>query len=123
MRRIITVVVLSLGISWLYNEALDRSWFWSIWWIDIVIHFLTAFLIALIVVSVLPFHKKLKKKPLTIAISAVSLVLIMGVTWEFWESNMDQTFARVWITDTISDMIMNTAGALSAVLFNSRKDL
>ncbi len=118
----------------LHLLALQYYLYWVYWWYDIPMHFLGgAWVGGMAVLSWTRFRNKkfLQGKALharpCLAVSGlffvgVGAVLMVGGLWELFEFSLD-TFIILQkndILDTISDMGMNVAGALSAVLFITR---
>lgn len=109
-------------ISVLHHAALDYHWYFTHRWIDIVMHVLGGFWIAITALwftlrfvhdeSVLSDKKHLAR---IIFIS----VFIVGTIWEIFEFLSGNTFlhtANFW-TDTISDMINNIIGGAALYLY------
>lgn len=112
-------LVVTGGLNWI---AVKLYLYWTVWWIDMVVHFfggLTVGFATLWLVS--------KKKDLTGMSSKKILVLALigafaiGLLWEFYELYFQITQLSDGIaywTDTISDLIMDSIGGIIAFLLS-----
>jgi hypothetical protein len=90
---------------------------WTIWWFDNTLHFLAGGCIALGILSIyFPKSSELKQ----IVYRGVFIALVIGIVWEVFEWYFDITSFKdgaIFVLDTISDIIMDTTGALLASLY------
>lgn len=104
--------------------ALKFFLYWTIWWFDIVMHFLGGFWIALIV---LWFYKAFTRNEARSDhgyLLALLGVIVVGVAWEVFEVVAGLTDAEEnYAVDTIVDLIMDTVGALVAAYIVFRKSI
>ena len=117
-----------LCIAILHISALRLHWYFTHRWIDIVIHILGGFWVALTAmwlairlkhIEAFPHYRK---NAFIIVLFAVALV---GIAWELFELLSGNTFlhtSNFW-TDSVSDMINNFLGGAIAYLclMNIRK--
>jgi hypothetical protein len=109
-------------ISLLHHAALHYHWYFTHRWIDIVMHVLGGFWIAVSACyfAIIFMHDEsvlYDKKHLARIIFVA--VFIVGTIWEFFEFFSGNTFlhtANFW-TDTISDMINNFIGGAFVYLY------
>jgi hypothetical protein len=85
-------------------------WYFSVWWFDMPMHFFGGVFIGLIALAFQP------KKPI---INCIISVLIIGVLWEIFESevNFFTLSPQNPLLDTFSDLAFDLAGGLSASLY------
>lgn len=85
-------------------------------WLSPLFHFSGGFLVALVLFSCYQIFDDLKIAPgFLLFISVVSITLLVGVFWEFYEFVSDQilqTNHQTTIEDTLSDLFMDIVGAL-----------
>lgn len=98
-----------------------NRFYYDVWWWDLVLHFASAFAFGLIGLMMLLFsvnQRVLSAKPVILSIFAFSFALMIGVLWEIFEFAGDQLFnmdmQKDGLIDTMTDFIVNTAGALVA---------
>ena len=92
-----------------------------IWWWDLALHGLSAMLIGLIgFLSLYVFYMthRIRVAPIYVAILTFGLAVAVGTIWEIFEFLMDWFFGlnmqRSGLTDTMTDLMINTAGAAVA---------
>lgn len=114
---------LALIVAGLHLAAHQFFLYWTFWWYDIMMHGLGGLLIGLLAgwIIVFPWRGLPLSRPLFIIV----LTLAIGVMWEIFEyvigSPAYYSSFSSYALDTIFDILMDTAGALAAVLvFNSR---
>lgn len=127
MRKIILIKLTALLyiITTLHLSALYFFWYWSIWWFDILVHFLGGVWIggmALLIFFLGKSDTKLLKTSSAYILSVVA-VLVIGVLWEVFEFSLDTfiIFQTNDISDTISDIGADIAGGVFASLYIVRK--
>ena len=121
--------ILILIIAILHELALNFFLYWKFWWFDILMHFLGGLWIGLISLwfYFLSGYVKYTKKRITFifVLSSVS-VLVVGIAWELFELLVEFDFSSEYLFDTISDLILDILGALTAsiILINiDRKEI
>ncbi len=119
---LLAVSALLLGV--LQTLALEYYLYWTVWWFDILMHFLGGFWIGLIV---LWFYKAfLGERARSDHGYLVSLlgVILVGVAWEVMELLGGLTGGEEgYAFDTILDLIMDIVGAIVATYVVFRKSL
>jgi hypothetical protein len=95
--------------------------YWSIWWYDIPMHFMGGLWVALVVAWVYAFRVNINQKKFSSYVWVViGGTLVVGIAWELYELCIDATSLADgihYITDTASDIIMDTAGAIVGALY------
>jgi len=118
------IAVLSIIIAVFHYLCLVLFLYWTVWWSDIVMHFLGGLIIGLI--SIFIFYTSglinLKKEnTLIVFITTIGFVLIVGMSWELWEIFAGLTSILKDQTDTIIDLIMDIVGALASIFYFKNK--
>jgi len=94
--------------------ALAQEYYWSIWWYDMVMHFLGGMWVALFALWLVNTPYLLYfKKFLSSTLSLIVVTFIVGFLWEILELILGFTSlaaADYW-SDTIIDLIMDVLGA------------
>lgn len=119
------VFTLILFIAALHLFATAFYFYWIFWWYDLVLHFLGGFWVATATLW-LVFYSGYIKRPRWSFARAISLVIvstiIIGILWEVFEVAVGANFhPEGYWPDTSVDIIMDTAGALTAYLYFLRK--
>jgi len=117
--------LLSALIAVLHYISLKLFLYWTIWWFDILMHFLGGFLISIFIIFVLYSYtnfESLKKHRILLFGLIIGLTLVVGLTWELWEIFVGFTNTLKDLNDTIMDVVMDTIGSISAIYY-SRKTL
>lgn len=98
--------------------------YWLISWLDMPMHFLAGFWVALVFNYL---NQRFFKLSLfwTTTIMTLSFVALIGVLWEFFEFSLDSFFfLEKWgpfqggLSDTMSDLFFDLLGGLAAVVIN-----
>ena len=101
-----------------------RDYYERIWWWDLALHGLSALLIGIIgFLSIYVFYmtQRIRVAPGWIATIAFALAVAVGTIWEIFEFLMDWFFGmnmqKSGLLDTMTDLMINLAGAALAALF------
>ena len=105
--------------------AQKLHWYFSIWWFDMVMHFLGGFWVGLFFIwffsiKDLPiFQLSLEKADFKLIMKTILFVLSFGILWEFFEIFTHNYIAHdpFNILDTTSDIFFDLAGGVSAILY------
>lgn len=103
------LIIIVAAMHWF---ALANSYYWLIWWYDIMMHFLGGFLTILILLWI----DRWRETTLVATFTQVFLwIMVVGLVWEIYELTFDLTFVDVrgYFPDTILDLIMNVIGAMT----------
>ncbi len=113
------IIVVFIYLTLFFGEV--ESYYTRFWWWDVLTH--TGSGVALgfmgfLILFTMFEQKKLKAKPITIAIFSFSFALAIGALWEIFEFSMDSFFAlnmqKSGLVDTMWDLIVDALGALLA---------
>lgn len=111
----IAVVFLALHLA-----ALNLYFYWTIWWYDVLMHFVAGVVGGLAAYWVLfRSHVRLRRiASLKTALwSACLAMLIVGVGWEVFEyKNGLSDSQEGYVLDTMNDLILDVSGAALVVL-------
>jgi hypothetical protein len=98
-------------------NALANKFYWysSIWYFDIVMHFLGGFWVGLFALYMTRAEKISRPVVLRVMIS----VIVIGVGWEIFELMVDKVISRnaFNILDSTADLFFDSAGGAAAVLY------
>ncbi|MBW2992390.1 hypothetical protein KY345_04200 [Candidatus Woesearchaeota archaeon] len=96
-----------------------HGYYTRFWWWDIILHIGSALALGFVGFLILfTFYeeKKIKAKPLTIALFAFCFALAAGALWEIFEFTIDSIFGqdmqKSGLVDTMWDLIVDAGGAL-----------
>jgi len=127
MRKTILIKLTALlyVITTFHLLALYFFWYWSIWWFDILLHFLGGVWVGGTALLIL-FLSKSDTRPLktfTAYLISFLAVLVIGTLWELFEFSLDTfiIFQTNDISDTLSDIGADIAGGIFASLYIVRK--
>ena len=117
------LLVLIFLIAVLHISAIELFWYWRVWWIDIVMHFLGGLWIALASLWVTFYSglvKNVRRTPGVFFIVTVVSAIVVGIGWEVFEF-LSGAFIGVGLSqDTFHDLFADLGGALTVFLFAVR---
>ncbi|MCF7834047.1 MAG: hypothetical protein K9L98_01165 [Candidatus Pacebacteria bacterium] len=117
IRKNISALLVSLAFFiFLANlGAIKFHWYYSIHWLDMLMHFLGGFWVAILAVFLFIPNKVSWQSVLKI----VGFVLFIGIMWEFFEISLNSVTVKddFDMIDTLSDVFFDTFGAFVAVLY------
>jgi len=117
---LIKLTILLYVIAMLHIMALYFFWYWSIWWLDILMHFLGGMWVGGMAFVFLFLNKNdvSMGKIFRPCLLSFVVVLVIGVLWEIFEFSLDTfiIFQPNDISDTISDLGADIAGGMFACL-------
>lgn len=121
IKRILYLILLIFVTNYLANKFYLYS---SIWYFDMIMHFLGGFWIGLVCFSFLP-SKFLLNNPFRLTFVVLLIVLGVGVGWEGFEFIFNNVVAGSPFNtlDTISDIFFDLAGGTFSILFCFKKDM
>ena len=97
--------------------------YYSIWWFDMVMHFMGGAWLGLVFVW---FESK-KNLPIilnsSLVLKVVAWILLVGIGWEFFEYYFINYMAQnnFDIIDTMSDLVLDLSGGLLVTIYFARK--
>jgi hypothetical protein len=128
---LITSLSLIFLISFFHFLSISNSWYWTYRWLDIPVHIVGGFWVALTFLWVLlyvNFSDDIKKHKKKMFLLMMSSVLFTSIIWEVSELFLGITYveASVYFEDTITDIFSGMFGGYIAFLFfiknkNSKK--
>jgi len=118
---LIRLLLLIFFIFLLDYLAMQFYWYSSIWYLDMLIHFLGGLWLGLALVWLFRI-KEISFKSIFYLILGV---LLIGVLWEIFEIIIDETITgnSFNILDTISDILFDLAGGSLALLYFLKKTM
>lgn len=118
-RSIVSVIIV---VALLHFIALQFYLYWTVWWFDVLLHFLGGFWISLVAVWFVYFSNLYKRADYSslwdILYVGVIVTLFVAVGWEVfeWYAGIIVDSQDYW-TDTIGDVIMGVIGAVAASFY------
>ena len=123
MRRI-TLLYISLCLVvllWGLNAVASAFYlYWTVWWYDVMMHFLGGVTLGCFALYFMP---KISKKTL---IAAFSIVMIVSGAWEVFEYVTDISPAQEganYAADTTQDLVLDAVGSGLVMLYVKRRTL
>lgn len=107
---------LGLVIGLLHALAINLYLYWELWWLDMLMHFLGGFWVALLGFWIIAFFDRVEEfSKKQILIVSVVFTLVIGLLWELFEAGAGLSFVGrdAW-GDTILDIIFDIVGGLTA---------
>ena len=97
-----------------------------LWWFDLLVHFLAGLWVSGLSLWIY-FRSGYIRKPVQnirrAFVVAVSSILIIGVSWEFYEIFIGIPIEENYVQDTFADLIMDTLGAFTGLIYYVRVHL
>ena len=120
-KRLLKTLVWLMFLMFLANTVILKfHWYYTIWWVDMPMHFFAGFWVGLFFLYVFYTRNWFSHKILAIILST----LLIGVLWEFFEILMGAISHEPFILlDTISDIFFDLAGGTFAILYFFRKTI
>ena len=117
------IALIALLVAVLQFVAFKFFFYWTLWWYDVMMHGLGGFLIGSIAAWAYAFELKQRVK-LNTFFWIVGATLLIGILWEVFEYavgfRLYDGLYQSYISDTLSDIGMDIAGALAAFLIFRR---
>ena len=117
--KILACLVISICIVNFFASTFH--WYYSIWYFDMIMHFLGGAWLGLLAVWLLLRKSTALEQPYGLVFKAIVAVFILGAGWELYEALVDYSvvhnFSRFNLGDTFSDVCCDLAGGILATLF------
>jgi len=125
---LVILALLALIIATLHVVAITFYLYWTIWWLDILQHFLAGLWIALLMfwfiyVLRLRMAAPFITTPRAFLMVTLAATLAIGISWEVFEYVVQVYFADNYVFDTISDLATDLVGAFTGYAVLSRSAL
>lgn len=110
--RISVLIILIFSLNYIANFF---HWYSSLWWFDMLMHFLGGFWLGLVMLWIFA--------PTNMSFRSVLFVfwgaLIVGIGWEFFEFFVNENIAQNFfdMRDTASDIFFDLSGAFVSMLY------
>jgi hypothetical protein len=103
----------------LHLTAVRFYFYWTYWWFDIMMHFLSGFWFTSLFLWFSNLRNKGSKRTYgSFLIVAILASLSIGILWEIFEYTTKLTFTSGnYVSDTISDVIMDMVGGVIASVY------
>ncbi|MFA6585833.1 MAG: hypothetical protein WCS86_01595 [Candidatus Paceibacterota bacterium] len=115
----VRLFLLILLIFLVNYSAMQFHWYSSIWYLDMPMHFFGGFWIGLAFIWLF----KIKEISFRLILKIISVVLLVGVLWEFFEIVVNNYIILDSFNtlDTLSDIFFDLAGGIFAILYFLKK--
>jgi|SRR3989344_3755043 len=112
IKRLIYLIFLILLVNFTANKL---YWYSSIWYLDMIMHFLGGFWVTLTMFYIF----SPKKVTLALIWKTLLFVLVVGIGWEWYEILVNEIIARNPFNylDAFSDIAFDLAGGALAILY------
>ncbi len=111
-------------VGFLNIIAIKLYLYWTVWWFDMVVHFLAGATVAMTAMLLWYFFFKGTIPNISKSIKiSVAAALLIGILWEFYELYFSITFLSdglAYWTDTSSDLLMDISGGILGALYAHR---
>lgn len=98
--------------------------YWTVWWIDMVVHFLGGLTVGLAFMWLCSYNNNFKNwSPKKLLFFALLGTIAVGIIWEIYELYFGLTSLSdgiAYFTDTGSDLIMDFIGGILSFLYVNR---
>ena len=122
----ISLFVLIALIALLHILAIEYSLYFFLWWFDLLIHFLAGLWVSGLSLWIY-FRSGYIKKPvqnmMRAFIVAATSIVVISVSWKFYEIIIGVPIEKDYVQDTVVDLIMDTLGALAGFIYYVRVHL
>ncbi len=94
--------------------------YWTVWWVDMIMHFSAGFCVAMATVLVWQY---LLDKNISLRKSvfvSFLLVLMVGLAWEVFETYFEIEMLSdgyLYVTDTLSDLLLDICGGILGSIY------
>jgi len=118
---LIALIAILIGI--LERTAQTYFLYYTIWWFDILMHFLGGLWVSLIAVWFYKAFTRGKSNSRKAYLISVVAILLVGISWEVTEVLFDIAPPGSYVLDTSLDLLMDILGALTGVYIVFRETL
>lgn len=121
LKHLLYLVLFIFVVNFIANKF---YWYYSVWYLDMIMHFLGGFWLGL--VSLYFFSSKiLPSYSFLLFLKILLFVLLVGLGWEVFELLFNNIVAQnpFNILDTSSDLFFDLSGGLCAILYIWKKQL
>jgi len=103
--------------------ALKFYWYYSIWWSDMLMHFLGGICLGLFLIWLLSYKNSSLEINLRLICKIFLGVFFIGIFWELYEVLFNNIIAQIPFDalDTIHDIFFDLSGGLCAILYLWKK--
>ena len=115
--RIASLVFLIFILNYLAQKF---YWYYTIWYFDMIMHFLGGFWVGLASLWIFSGEKDFKAElNARLTLNVVAYVLFIGISWEFFEYFFVNNLAGnpFNMLDTVSDVFFDLAGGIFSVFY------
>jgi len=116
-RILLPALALSIVIYILHTTALRLSLYWIYWWFDVLLHSLTGFVLALLILFLM-YNIFPEISPRRVSLATLGMVLLVAISWEVFEYINGLALAHgSYMIDTLSDIMLGVGTGYLAVIY------
>ena len=115
-KKLITILAFLIFFILVVNFFAHKfHWYFSVWYLDMIMHFLSGFWIGLASIYIFP----LKNSSFDSVFKILLFVFFIGIGWEVFEIFVNDIIAQnsFDFLDTLSDILFDLAGGTFAILY------
>ena len=122
LKRVLYFILLILVANFIADKF---YWYFSVWYFDMIMHFLGGLFLGLGLIWLLSSKNPFLELSLELILKILAGVLLFGVFWEIFELLFNNIVAQNPFNylDTSSDIFFDLSGGLCAILYIWRKQL
>jgi RsiW-degrading membrane proteinase PrsW (M82 family) len=108
------IILAIIGLLFLHLLGLHFYLYWTVWWFDVLMHFLGGFWVGFTALWLYHFVGKPPRHNRDLAVALLAAIIV-GVMWELYEYTTGVTFSLVgYRLDTATDLAMDLVGGYCA---------
>ena len=106
--KVLVMNIAAVGVltTLIHARAVALSWYWSFWWMDVLVHFLAGLFVGLVALWVLAHRRGFSLHSLRSLVVTLGAVILVGIGWEIFEYSMDVLIFQKYTFSTISLYIL-----------------
>jgi hypothetical protein len=116
---LLTFILVAI-IALLHSLAYVFFWYWTLWWFDILMHFLGGVWVALTALwffYLSGYVQRPKANMQTYLLITLGSIAVIGIAWEIFELFVGAYREEHHVLDTTVDLIMDIVGSLAGLFF------
>ena len=97
--------------------------YWTVWWFDMIMHFISGACVGMAAVLIWQFYFENKFNIWAAIKIAIISAFVIGILWEFYELYFEITSFSdgvLYWTDTSSDLLLDVSGGILGALYGHK---
>ena len=111
---------LIIFVALLHIAALELYFYWTLWWFDVLVHFLAGLWVglgALWLIFLSGYITRFRLSHHSALFTALIPIAVVGIGWELFEVWAGVPIEKKYLSDTVVDLSMGILGALSGYIY------